>query len=225
MKKIKDAYVKLYPVDGYGNEQSLFQVMAIEKPDALLHFTDPRFWGWLYALEKQIRTRIPLGFLDIWDDIPYPMYNRSFYESCDFLFAISKQSDNINKWVMSPENCCRVNGIYDRDGKLYATPAHLVEIIKRATEKSQNISDTDKQIDIFFTSLARDLNGVMGSDGIPLTFHKIKKHLIDGWPEFCKSFIKPEESCSNGSPSYAEKILGSLSAPIVGSEFRMNKTE
>lgn len=107
-KKINDAYVKLYPVDGYGNEQSLFQVIAMEKPDAILHFTDPRFWGWLYALEKQIRHSMPLTYLNIWDDIPYPVYNRPFYESCDALFSISKQTMNINKWVMQPENCCYV---------------------------------------------------------------------------------------------------------------------
>lgn len=117
-KKIKDAYVKLYPTDGYGNEQELFQVISIEKPDAILHFTDPRFWGWLYALERQIRNIMPLTYLNIWDDIPYPMYNRSFYFSCDCLFSISKQTYNINKWVLGPENCCAINGIFDKNGNL-----------------------------------------------------------------------------------------------------------
>jgi hypothetical protein len=117
--KITDASVKLYPVDGYGNEQSLFQVIAIEKPHALLHFTDPRFWGWLYQLEKQIRAAgMPLTYLNIWDDVPYPMYNRPFYESCDALFSISKQTYNLNKWVMGPERCCEVGGIFDNDGNL-----------------------------------------------------------------------------------------------------------
>ena len=117
MKKMTDAYVKLYPVDNYGNEQSLFQVIAIEKPNAILHFTDPRFWGWLYALEKQIRSAIPLTYYNIWDDIPYPMYNRAFYESCDALFSISKQTMNINKWVLSPENCCYVSDNAPMNGK------------------------------------------------------------------------------------------------------------
>ena len=117
MLKIKDAYVKLYPIDGYGNEQVLFQIMNVERPNAILHFTDPRFWGWLYALEKQIREMgVPICYLDIWDDLPFPMYNRPFYESCDALFAISKQTDNINKWVLSPENCCTIDGLFDKDG-------------------------------------------------------------------------------------------------------------
>lgn len=108
MKKIKDAYVKIYPTDGYGNEQMLFQLISMEKPDAILHFTDPRFWGWLYAIEKQVRSVMPLTYLNIWDDIPYPMYNRPFYESCDALYSISKQTMNINRWVLGENNCCYV---------------------------------------------------------------------------------------------------------------------
>jgi hypothetical protein len=119
LKGIKDAYVKLYPTDGYGNENLLFQLMAMEKPDAILHFTDPRFWTWLYALEKQIRGQgIPITYYNIWDCTPFPQYNRSFYESCDCLFSISKQTYNINKWVMSPENCCTIDGTFNKDGNL-----------------------------------------------------------------------------------------------------------
>lgn len=97
---VKDAKVTLYPVDGYGNEELLFSIIEREKPDFIMHFTDPRFWGWLYAVERQIRAKMPLTYLNIWDDIPYPMYNRPFYESCDLLMSISKQTYNINKWVL-----------------------------------------------------------------------------------------------------------------------------
>ena len=48
---------------------------------SIIHFTDPRFWGWLYAIERQIRSKIPLTYLNIWDDVPYPMYNKPYYES------------------------------------------------------------------------------------------------------------------------------------------------
>jgi len=116
--KVDDAYLRLYPVDGYGNEDILTSVMAMEKPDAILHFTDPRFWGWLYQIERTIRQKIPLTYLNIWDDIPYPMWNRPFYESCDGLFSISKQTMNINKWVLGPENCCSIEGDYDKFGKV-----------------------------------------------------------------------------------------------------------
>ena len=41
---IKNGYLKIYPVDGYGSEDILREVIQIEKPDAILHYTDPRFW-------------------------------------------------------------------------------------------------------------------------------------------------------------------------------------
>ena len=116
--KLDDAYLKLYPVSGYGDENKLFDVLAIEKPDAILHFTDPRFWGWLYMLEHQIREKIPLTYLNIWDDLPYPLWNKPYYESCDALFSISKQTYNINKWVVGPERCVEINGYFDKDGNL-----------------------------------------------------------------------------------------------------------
>ena len=97
---IKNAKLTLYPVDGYGNEEFLFSIIEREKPDFIMHFTDPRFWGWLYSVERQIRSKMPLTYLNIWDDVPYPMYNRPFYESCDLLMSISKQTYNINKWVL-----------------------------------------------------------------------------------------------------------------------------
>lgn len=105
----KDCYVKLYPVDGYGDENVLFSIMEVEKPDAILHFTDPRFWQWLYLIERQIRLSTPLTYLNIWDDIPFPMYNRPFYESCDLLMSISKQTYNINEHVLGQDKVCTIN--------------------------------------------------------------------------------------------------------------------
>jgi hypothetical protein len=101
---VKDAYIKLYPTDGYGNPQILQEVMNIEKPDAILHFTDPRFWMWLYQMEREIRKSIPICYLNIWDDVPAPMWNRPFYKSCDLLMGISKQTVNINKIVLGDDN-------------------------------------------------------------------------------------------------------------------------
>lgn len=148
MKKIKDSYVKLYPVDGYGNEQSLFQIISLEKPNAILHFTDPRFWGWLYALEKQIRSNIPLTYLNIWDDIPYPMYNRPYYESCDALFSISKQTMNINKWVLGPDNCCTINDGPMKGRTLLQYCPHGIddEIFKPLPKDDKNLIEFRKKV-------------------------------------------------------------------------------
>ena len=97
---VKDAYLKIYPVSGYGNEDLLREVMAIEKPDAILHYTDPRFWIWLYNMEAEIRRDIPIFYYNIWDDLPDPQYNTNYYKSSDLLMAISKQTYGINKRLL-----------------------------------------------------------------------------------------------------------------------------
>ena len=97
---VKDAYLKIYPVSGYGNEDLLREVMAIEKPDAILHYTDPRFWIWLYNMEAEIRRNIPIFYYNIWDDLPDPKYNTNYYKSSDLLMAISKQTYGINKRLL-----------------------------------------------------------------------------------------------------------------------------
>ena len=97
---IPDASVFLYPQNGYGNPDIIRQLLKVEKPDAIFFFTDPRYWEWLFKMENEIRTQIPMVYLNIWDDMPAPMYNESYYESCDTLLAISRQTENINRIVL-----------------------------------------------------------------------------------------------------------------------------
>jgi len=114
---VPDANVILYPVDGYGNEDILYAIIDREKPTAIMIFTDPRFWIWFFAIERQLRKKYPVVFLNIWDCVPSPVYNRPYYESVDSLFSISKQTYNINKMVLGPENCITMDGYFDKDGK------------------------------------------------------------------------------------------------------------
>ena len=112
---ISDANVKVIPWTGYGDRNILFSILNQEKPDVILHFTDPRYWIWLYAAEHEIKTTFgtPIAYYSIWDDLPYPMWNAPFYGSCDLIMGISKQSDNIHKEVL------KQNGfsVYDYDSK------------------------------------------------------------------------------------------------------------
>ena len=96
---LKDAYLKIYPISGYGNPEILRSIMTVEKPDAILHYTDPRFWNWLYQMEHELRQSIPIFYYNIWDDLPYPHWNEPFYESCDLIMNISRQTVNIVKNV------------------------------------------------------------------------------------------------------------------------------
>jgi len=94
---IADASVKILPWNGYGNPDLIRQLINAEQPDAILHFTDPRYWTWLYDIEHEIRQNVPLLFYAIWDDLPDPLYNRNFYESCDWIGCISRQTYGIIK--------------------------------------------------------------------------------------------------------------------------------
>lgn len=101
---LEDSYVRIYPYNGYGDSRLIRQLIQIEKPDAILHFTDPRYWVWLYQMEHELRQQMPILYYNIWDDLPYPKYNQGYYMSCDSLFSISKQTYNINKRVLGPDN-------------------------------------------------------------------------------------------------------------------------
>jgi glycosyltransferase involved in cell wall biosynthesis len=94
---IADANLKILPWNGYGNADLIRQLINSEKPDAILHFTDPRYWTWLYDIEHEIRQNVPILFYAIWDDLPDPLYNRNYYESCDWIGCISRQTYGIIK--------------------------------------------------------------------------------------------------------------------------------
>jgi len=97
---LTDSSVILYPTNGYGDARLIRHLIQMEKPDAIFLITDPRYFIWLFQIENEIRKKMPIVYLNIWDDYPAPMYNRSYYESCDALLAISKQTKNINTLVL-----------------------------------------------------------------------------------------------------------------------------
>ena len=96
---VKDANLKIIPYEGYGNLFKLRSLLDEEKPDAILHFTDPHYWQWLYDAEHEIRQRVPILYYHVWDNLPDPLYNRNYYESCDWIGCISKQTYGIVKRV------------------------------------------------------------------------------------------------------------------------------
>ena len=100
LTNIPDAQVKVIPIDGYGDPMLVRHTIKQEKIDAIFLITDPRYFTWLFQIENEIRKKTPIIYLNIWDDYPAPMYNKAFYESCDVLMGISKQTVNINKLVL-----------------------------------------------------------------------------------------------------------------------------
>lgn len=97
---LTDSKVIIQPNNGYGEPQQIRDLIKREKIDAIFLITDPRYFIWLFKMENEIRKEIPIAYLNIWDDYPAPMYNKAYYESCDLLMGISKQTVNINKLVL-----------------------------------------------------------------------------------------------------------------------------
>ena len=86
---------RIFPVDGYGNEESIRSVLRQEKPDALWFMTDPRFYTWLWEMENEVRAQVPMIYYHVWDNYPYPMFNGDYYRSNDHVACISKVTYDI----------------------------------------------------------------------------------------------------------------------------------
>lgn len=76
-----DFYIK--PINGFGNPSMLRSILINEKPDALLIFTDPRFFTWLFQMEDEIHQICPILWWHVWDNRPTPRFNDWMYESTD----------------------------------------------------------------------------------------------------------------------------------------------
>jgi glycosyltransferase involved in cell wall biosynthesis len=87
-EKFGDDWI-IVPVNGYGDKSLIRQVLAAERPDALMIFTDPRFFTWLWEIEDEIRSFCPLLYWHVWDNDPTPLFNRVIYESNDHIAALS----------------------------------------------------------------------------------------------------------------------------------------
>ena len=101
---IKDAELKIIPYNSYGDIVMLRKILSEMKIDAILHFTDPHYWQWLYDSEHEIRQQVPILYYHIWDNLPDPIYNKDYYESCDWLGCISKLTYGIVNRVGKMEN-------------------------------------------------------------------------------------------------------------------------
>jgi len=89
----------IFPVDGYGNPDIIRSILRNERPDILWFMTDPRFFGWLWQMEDEIRPLVPMIYYHVWDNYPAPKFNRMWYDSTDMVVAISKVTDDIVKTV------------------------------------------------------------------------------------------------------------------------------
>lgn len=77
------------PTNGFGDRNLLRKTLAQLQPDALLLFTDPRFFIWVWEMEDEIRQICPIAYWHLWDNKPWPEFNRILYESTDLINCIN----------------------------------------------------------------------------------------------------------------------------------------
>jgi|TARA_R100000030_G_scaffold99799_1_gene91479 glycosyltransferase involved in cell wall biosynthesis len=164
---IEDANLKIYPVNGYGDERLLRELIKTEKPDAIMIYTDPRFWGWLYNMEHEIRQNIPIFYYNIWDDLPYPRWNEPYYESCDLMLNISKQTHNIVQNVCQNKPRTDWDSTYIPHGineKYFYPVKNEKEQLEMNKMKSELFQGKDIEFCLFYNN--RNIRRKMTSDTI-----------------------------------------------------------
>ena len=132
----------IIPVDQYGTQEMIRSILRTEKLDAIWIMTDPRFWGWLWEMENEIRPLCPIVYYHVWDNYPYPQFNRKYYLSNDHIATISKVTDDIVKTV-APE----VDSTYIPhavDGKIFKPLSE--EDKKKLRKESFHKDDLDKVV-------------------------------------------------------------------------------
>ena len=116
----------IHPVDGYGTQEQVRSILWMEKPDALWFMTDPRFYGWLWDMENEIRSLVPMIYYHVWDNYPYPKFNKNYYNSNDLIVSISKVTHDI------------VNTVSPDVENIYLPHAVNTDIFKKYEEQDVN---------------------------------------------------------------------------------------
>ena len=130
------------PVDGYGTQEQIRSILRTEKIDAVWIMTDPRFWGWLWAMENEIRPLCPIIYYHVWDNYPYPHFNKPYYDSNDHIATISKVTDDIVRTVSPDVDCTYLPHAVNGD----VFKPYSDEQIQDLREKNFSVNDDDKFI-------------------------------------------------------------------------------
>ena len=121
----------IHPVDGYGNPTIIRQVLHVFKPDVLWFMTDPRFFVWLWEIEDEIRKNVPMIYYHVWDNYPYPKFNKRFYDSNDVVCTISNVTDDIVRTVSPDVKCVRIPHAVDTNIFSKKEPFELLNLRKQ----------------------------------------------------------------------------------------------
>ena len=140
----------IYPVDGYGNHEMVRSVLQKERPDMLWFMTDPRFYGWLWEIENEVRVHMPMVYYHVWDNNPAPFFNAPYYRSNDEVVCISKVTHQILKDVAPDVSSCYLpHAVNNNVFYPFKTTEEVArkEIVKeRIMESTANLKNPNKKV-------------------------------------------------------------------------------
>jgi glycosyltransferase involved in cell wall biosynthesis len=220
---VKDAELKIIPYNSYGDIVMLRKILSEFKIDAILHFTDPHYWQWLYDNEHEIRQQVPILYYHIWDNLPDPTYNKDYYESCDWLGCISKLTYGIVNRVGKMEDGIRKPL---EDWQISYVPHGINENVFKPLEDGELVDVKkglfgDKEYDFVLFFNSRNIRRKQPSD------------VIESYKLFCDGLTKEQsDKCvlvmhttpidNNGTDLYAVKDKICPDYEVV---FSINKIE
>ena len=141
---------RIFAVDGYGNHEMIRSIIQKERPDVLWFMTDPRFYGWLWEIENEVRQHMPMVYYHVWDNFPAPQFNGQFYRSTDVVACISKVTHKILTTVAPEvESVYLPHAVHSDAFYKYKTDEDIArkEVIRqRILDSTENHKNPDKTI-------------------------------------------------------------------------------
>lgn len=140
----------IYPVDGYGNAEIIRSVLQKERPDVLWFMTDPRFYEWLWEIDNEVRTNLPIVYYHVWDNYPAPHFNGRWYRSTDEIACISKVTHGCVTQVDPKGSSCylphAVNPTIFHPPKTQVEKENVAKTRERIIGSSKNYANPKKKI-------------------------------------------------------------------------------
>jgi glycosyltransferase involved in cell wall biosynthesis len=203
---VADAELKIIPYNSYGDIIMLRKILSEFKIDAILHFTDPHYWQWLYDAEHEIRQQVPILYYHIWDNVPDPTYNKDYYESCDWLGCISKLTYGIVNRVGKMEDGIRKPL---EDYQISYVPHGINENVFKPLEDNEIVDVKielfgDKEYDFVLFYNNRNIRRKQPSDVIE-SFKLFCDKLTKEQSEKCVLLMHTAPIDNNGTDLYAVK--------------------
>jgi glycosyltransferase involved in cell wall biosynthesis len=203
---VPDAELKIIPYNSYGDIVMLRKILSEFKIDAILHFTDPHYWQWLYDAEHEIRQQVPILYYHIWDNVPDPTYNKDYYESCDWLGCISKLTYGIVSRIGKMEDGIRKPL---EDWQISYVPHGINEGIFKPLEEKELVDVkrelfSDKEYDFVLFYNNRNIRRKQPADVIE-SFKLFCDKLLKEQSKKCVLLMHTTPIDNNGTDLYAVK--------------------